>query len=145
MQLHSNLSSDKIEFKGHTIQVSVLILQLKQLGWQGGIILHSIGLSVNAKYLSSQIHDSWSSDKVELIGHKHFLEYSLNSKNEGQMHYFFPSKIKLFMHSHSNLLSDKIEFKGHTKQVSVLILQLKQLGWQEGIILQTKGFSIKAK
>ena len=32
MQLHFNLSSDKIEFKGHTKQVSVFSLQLKQLG-----------------------------------------------------------------------------------------------------------------
>ena len=48
MQLHFNLSSDNIELKGHTKQVSVLILQSMQSGWQGGINLQTKGVSVNS-------------------------------------------------------------------------------------------------
>ena len=46
------------------------------------------------------------------------------------MHSWFSSKIKLFMHSHFNLSSDKFEFKAHSKQVLELDLHFKQLGWQ---------------
>ena len=89
MHSHCNLSSDKIEFKGHTKQVSELVLQLKQLGWQGGIILQAKGLSVIAKYFSLQIHYFLSSNNDELIGHTQFLDSASNCKKEGQIHYLF--------------------------------------------------------
>ena len=92
-----------------------------------------------------QTQDFLSSEIEEKDGHAHILLGSSKKKDVGQTHSCFSSKIKLLMHLHSSSSSDNIEYNGHRIQISVLVLQLKQLGWQSGIIKQTKGVSVKAK
>ena len=78
-----------------------------------------------------QLHSSSSSDKIE---------------NKAQIQlYLSYDNIELIGHLQVFESLDIIESFGHRIQISVLVSHFKQLGWQLGIISQTKGVSVKAK
>ena len=93
-----------------------------------------------------QLHSSSSSDNIEFKGHIQLYKSLDNTENKAQIQLYLSSdNMELIGHLQVFELLDIIESFGHWIQISVLVLQLKQLGWQSGIILQTKELSIKAK